>query len=253
MQKNPRKVREGGDLLIYREPIKDHQYIMTVDVCKGRGQDYSTFSVFDITKLPFKQVAVYRNNTISPVLFPNIIYKYAKFYNECYVVIESNDQGSVVCNGLYQELEYENTHMESAVKSDRIGIEMTRKVKRIGCSAIKDILEHKKLQIFDEQTILEVSTFVSRGQSYEASDGNHDDLMMNLVLFGYFVSGTYFRDMTDINLKEIMFADRMKEIEQDVVPVGFIDDGSQYINEIENKEQGWIQTPYNQDDVEDWI
>tara|TARA_Y100000589_G_scaffold319319_1_gene347747 strand:+ start:262 stop:693 length:432 start_codon:yes stop_codon:yes gene_type:complete len=143
--------------------------------------------------------------------------------------------------------------MESAVKSDRIGIEMTRKVKRIGCSAIKDILEHKKLQIFDEQTILEVSTFVSRGQSYEASDGNHDDLMMNLVLFGYFVSGTYFRDMTDINLKEIMFADRMKEIEQDVVPVGFIDDGSQYISEIENKEQGWIQTPYNQDDVDDWI
>jgi len=140
--------------------------------------------------------------------------------------------------------------MESAVKSDRIGIEMTRKVKRIGCSAIKDILEHKKLQIFDEQTILEVSTFVSRGQSYEASDGNHDDLMMNLVLFGYFVSGTYFRDMTDINLKEIMFADRMKEIDQDVVPVGFIDDGSQYINEIENKEQGWIQTPYNPEDDE---
>ena len=143
--------------------------------------------------------------------------------------------------------------MESAIKADRIGIEMTRKVKRIGCSAIKDILEHKKLQIFDEQTILEVSTFVSRGQSYEASDGNHDDLMMNLVLFGYFVSGTYFRDMTDINLKEIMFADRMKEIEQDVVPVGFIDDGSQYINEIENKEQGWIQTPYDQDDIEDWV
>ena len=143
--------------------------------------------------------------------------------------------------------------MESAVKADRIGIEMTRKVKRIGCSAIKDILEHKKLQIFDEQTILEISTFVSRGQSYEASDGNHDDLMMNLVLFGYFVSGTYFRDMTDINLKEIMFADRMKEIDQDVVPVGFIDDGSQYIDEIENKEQGWIQTPYDQDDVDDWI
>ena len=143
--------------------------------------------------------------------------------------------------------------MESAIKADRIGIEMTRKVKRIGCSAIKDILEHKKLQIFDEQTILEVSTFVSKGQSYEASDGNHDDLMMNLVLFGYFVSGTYFRDMTDINLKEIMFSERMKEIEQDVVPVGFIDDGSQYINEIENKEQGWIQTPYDQDDVEDWI
>ena len=128
---------------------------------------------------------------------------------------------------------------------------MTRKVKRIGCSAIKDILEHKKLQIFDEQTILEISTFVARGQSYEASDGNHDDLMMNLVLFGYFVSGTYFRDMTDINLKEIMFSERMKEIEQDVVPVGFIDDGSQYMNELENREQNWIEQPYNTQD-EEW-
>ena len=110
---------------------------------KEEDMDYSTFNVIDISTRPFKQVAVYRNNTISPVLFPNIIYKYAKFYNDCYVVIESNDQGSVVCNGLYQELEYENIHMESAVKADRIGIEMTRKVKRIGCSSIKDILEHR--------------------------------------------------------------------------------------------------------------
>ena len=56
--------------------------------------------------------------------------------------------------------------------------------------------------------------------------------------------------MTDINLKEIMFADRMKEIEQDVVPVGFIDDGSQYMNELENREQNWIEQPYNAEDDE---
>ena len=252
--KNPRKVRENGDLLIYREPTKDHQYIMTVDVCKGRGQDYSTFNVIDISTRPFKQVAVYRNNTISPVLFPNIIYKYAKFYNDCYVVIESNDQGSVVCNGLYQELEYENIHMESAVKADRIGIEMTRKVKRIGCSSIKDILEHRKLQIYDEQTILEISTFTARGQSYEASDGNHDDLMMNLVLFGYFVSGTYFRDLTDIDLKKIMFEDRMKEIDEDVPPVGFIDDGTQFEQELERKEEAerWFEQHNDQIIQEEW-
>ena len=252
--KNPRKVRENGDLLIYREPTKDHQYIMTVDVSKGRGQDYSTFNVIDISTRPFKQVAVYRNNTISPVLFPNIIYKYAKFYNDCYVVIESNDQGTLVCNGLYQELEYENIHMESAVKADRIGIEMTRKVKRIGCSSIKDILEHRKLQIFDEQTILEISTFTARGQSYEASDGNHDDLMMNLVLFGYFVSGTYFRDLTDIDLKKIMFEDRMREIDEDVPPVGFIDDGTQFEQELERKEQAerWFDQHNDQIIQEEW-
>ncbi|MEK9695413.1 MAG: hypothetical protein VW270_06580, partial [Candidatus Poseidoniales archaeon] len=192
-----------------------------------------------ISVTPFTQVAVYRNNTISPILFPNIIYKYAKVYNDSYVVIESNDQGSVVCNGLYHDLEYENVHVESSVKSNAIGITMTRKVKRLGCSAIKDLLENSKINIVDENTILEVSTFVSRGQSYEASEGNHDDLMMNLVMFGYFASTQYFGDMTDIDLKQLLFEQKMKQIEDDIVPFGFVDDGSQYIeNEIEKP--NWV-------------
>ena len=250
---NPKEVLEGGDLLIYDRPNKDHDYIMTVDVSKGRGQDYSTATVIDISVRPFKQVAIYRNNTISPILLPNIIYKYAKVYNEAYVVIESNDQGSLVCNGLYQDLEYDNIHMESAVKADRIGIEMNRKVKRLGCSAIKDILENQKLQIVDENTIMEISTFVSRGQSYEASDGNHDDLMMNLVMFGYFVSSQFFADMTDINLKEMMFAKKMKEIEDDVPPVGFIDDGLEQVRQEEDqKSMGWHTFEGVDIGVEDW-
>ena len=234
-----KKLLEGGHLKIYEEPNKKKDYIMTVDVSKGRGQDYSTFNLIDISVRPFRQVAVYRNNTISPILFPNIIYKYAKVYNDAYVVIESNDQGSVVCNGLYHDLEYENVHVESSVKANAIGIEITRKSKRLGCSAIKDILENNKLKIVDEQTILEISTFEARGQSYEASDGNHDDLMMNLVMFGYFVSTQYFADMTDINLKDMLFKQKMKEIEDDVVPFGFIDDGTEAINAIEREQDPW--------------
>jgi len=230
----PKKVLEGGNLLIYQEPIKGHDYIMTVDVSKGRGQDYSTFTLIDISVRPFAQVAVYRNNTISPLLFPNIIYKYANSYNKAYVVIESNDQGTVVCNGLYHDLEYENIHLESAIRADAIGIEITRKTKRLGCSSIKDILENNKLTIVDENTILEISTFTARGQSYEASDGNHDDLMMNLVMFGYFTSTQYFGDMTDINLKDMIFKKQLKEIDDDLVPFGFIDDASEEIEKLEN-------------------
>ena len=126
--------------------------------------------------------------------------------------------------------------------ADRLGIEVNRKVKRMGCSSIKDILEHKKLDIVDENTIMEISTFVSKGQSYEASDGNHDDLMMNLVLFGYFVSTQFFADMTDINLKEMMFAQKMKEIEEDVPVFGVIDDGSDYIREEEMKKELPMET-----------
>ena len=240
--KDPIQTREGGDLLVYKETVDDHEYVMTVDVSKGRGQDYSTFTLIDISTRPFEQVAVYRNNTISPLLFPNIIYKYAKVYNEAYVVIESNDQGSLVCNGLYMDFEYENMHVESASKN-KMGIEINRKTKRLGCSGFKDLLESSKLVVYDEQTIMEISTFVAHGQSYEASEGNHDDLVMNLVMFGFFATSTFFNDMTDINLKEMMFQQRMYEIEEDVVPFGFHDDGSDYIDAIEAqdkmKDHGW--------------
>ena len=237
--KNPIKTLEGGDVLIYEESQKGHDYIMTVDVSKGRGQDYSTFTVIDISVKPFKQVAVYRNNTISPILFPNVIYKYATSYNKAYIVVESNDQGSVVCNGLYHDMEYEQMHVTSSVKASGLGIEMNRKVKRLGCSAIKDIIENGKLEIVDEHTILEISTFEAKGQSYEASDGNHDDLMMNLVMFGYFASTQYFGDMTDIDLKQMLFNQKMKEIEDDMVPFGFVDTGEEYIDKVENKKPDW--------------
>jgi hypothetical protein len=157
-------------------------------------------------------------------------------------VVEANDQGQVVCNGLYYELEYENLHTESAIKANALGIEMTRKVKRLGCSAVKDLLENNKLDIHDEQTISEVSTFTAKGTSYEASNGNHDDLMMNLVMFGYFVSTQFFSDMTDIDLKRMMFEEKMVAIEQDVPPFGIIDDGSEFMKQIESDniyDTGW--------------
>jgi hypothetical protein len=210
---------------IYEEADPKHNYVMLVDVAKGRGQDYSTFNVIDISSTPFKQVAVYRDNLISPLLFPNIIYKIATSYNQAMVVVESNDAGQVVCNGLYHDLEYENMFVESTIKADSLGINMTRKVKRIGCSGIKDLLEEKKLDIVDEDTILEISTFISKGQSYEASDGNHDDLMMNLVLFGYFIGTVYFGELTDVNIKQMLFEQRMEEIERETVPFGFYDNG----------------------------
>jgi len=237
----PAKILEGNSVWIYSDPVADHQYVMSVDVSKGRGQDYSTFNVIDISTRPFKQVAVYRNNLISPLLFPNIIYKYANFYNQAWVVVESNDQGTIVCNGLYYDLEYENLHVESTVKSNRLGIEMNRKIKRIGCSAIKDLLEERKLELVDNHTILETSTFVSKGTSYEASEGNHDDLMMNLVMFAYFAIGDYFLQLTDVNVKDMMFKNQMKAIEEDVLPFGFIDDGIAAIEEADLRDV-WATT-----------
>lgn len=246
--KAPIEKRHDG-VLIYEEPIKDHEYISLVDVAKGRGQDYSTFNIIDITARPFKQVAVYRNNMISPILFPDIIWKYAKAYNEALTIVESNDAGQVVCNGLYYDLEYENLYVESAVKANSLGVSMNRKTKRIGCSSFKDLLESGKLEIVDENTIIEISTFVAKGQSYEASDGNHDDLVMNLVMLGYFINTNHFIDLTDINIKQMLFEQNLKEIEDDVLPFGYIDDGMDFVQEQEKQDHPWaieVGTPYYQ-------
>ncbi len=227
----------------YERPQEGHEYIMTVDVAKGRGQDYSTFSVIDITQRPFKQVCVYQDNMVSPLLFPDIIHKYAKTYNEAYVIIESNDQGSVVCNGLYYDWEYENMFVESMLKANALGATMTRKVKRIGCSNIKDLIEQHKLDIVDGETIIEMSTFVAKGNSYEASDNNHDDLMMNLVMFGWFAATEMFSNLTDIDFKQMLYADRMKAIEDDMVPFGIIDDGYKDNIEVDASGTIWEETP----------
>ena len=141
----PTRLLEGNSLWVYEDTQKGHEYIMTVDVSKGRGQDYSTFNVIDISTRPFKQVAVYRNNVISPILFPDIIYKYAKVYNEAYVIIEANDQGGVVCNGLYYDHEYENMHVSSSIKANALGVEMIVRLKDLVVQLLRISLKPKKL------------------------------------------------------------------------------------------------------------
>jgi hypothetical protein len=221
--KEPIFRRDG--INIYYEPEDQHNYVMTVDVAKGRHKDYSTFTVIDITCVPWKQVATYRNNAISPILFPDIIVKYARIFNEATVVIESNDAGQVVCNGVHYEYEYENMINESSIKEAGLGVLMTTKSKRMGCSAIKDIIDARRLIICDEETIIEMNTFVAKKNSYGASDGNHDDLMMNLVMFGYFAGSNTFQELTQVFLKDFLFQQRLLEIENDLPPWGFVDDG----------------------------
>ena len=236
--KDPEFVNEK--CLIYKNPVEDHEYIMTVDVSKGRNQDYSTFTIIDVSTKPFEQVAVFRDNNISPMLLPDIIYKYARLYNQAYVVVESNDQGAVVCNGLYYDLEYENVFVESSIKANAIGVTMTRRVKRIGCSGIKDLIEQNKLAIYDAQTIVEMSTFVSRGSSFQAIAPNHDDLMMNLVLFAWFTTTDVFQSLTNIDMKNMLYHERLKEIQDDMLPFGFTTDENVNANKYIKDQDGNI-------------
>ena len=246
-QKAEEAVYAQENILVYKETIRDHDYVMMVDVAKGRGQDYSTFNIIDVSTDPFEQVATFRDNNISPMLLPDIVYKYAKTYNEAYILVESNDAGAVVCNGLYYDLEYENMFVESAIKKDAIGATMTKRVKRIGCSTIKDLIEQKKLLIRDAQTIIEMATFIAQGNSFAAKLPNHDDLMMNLVLFGWFTTTDIFATLSNIDMKDMLYKEQLKAIQDDMLPFGFINDGTEEQKQGEGDGQGniWFEEKYN--------
>ena len=160
---------------------------------------------------------------ISPLLFPEVIQRYAQMYNDALVIVENNDQGQMVVNSLYYDLEYENTFAQSTVKSSGVGVTMTRKTKRIGCSTLKELMEENKLKVIDKFTIGELVTFVNKGQSYEADGGNHDDLVMNLVLFSWFVTTPWFENLTNKELKKMLYDEKQKMIEDEVVPAGIFD------------------------------
>tara|TARA_B110000858_G_scaffold32291_1_gene35700 strand:- start:267 stop:833 length:567 start_codon:yes stop_codon:yes gene_type:complete len=185
---------------------------------------------------------------ISPMIFPDIIVRVAKLYNEAIVIIENNDVGTVVCNTVYYDYEYENTFVQSTIKAGGIGVTMSKRIKRIGCSNMKDLIEQSKLEIVDSETISEISTFESKGSSYQASGGNHDDLVMNIVLFSWFISSDAFADILDMDLKSLLYRDRIKEIEDDLLPFGYIDDGSdngingisESLNTVIEQQKNWL-------------
>jgi hypothetical protein len=223
------------DIKYYEEPKIGHEYILVADVSSGLGQDYSTFSVIDISSRPFKQVCTYRNNMISPLLYGNIIVRAATIYNKALAIIENNNSGIVVCNSIYYDHEYDNTFVSSSVKSNGIGVNMTSRVKRIGCANLKDIIEGKKLEIVDPDTIMELGYFQPRGDSYAAADGNHDDMVMPLVLFAWFVSTDLFKEISNTDLKELLYQEKIREMQEDLPPFGFIDDGRSSINNEYNE------------------
>ena len=231
-------VKRNAGLDIYENPIEEHNYMISVDVSRGLGNDYSAFIVFDITEFPYRVVAKYRNNEIKPMLFPNIIYDVAKAYNNSWMLIEINDIGDQVASILHFDLEYENILMCSmrgrngqvvgsgfSGKKSQLGLRMTAGVKKLGCSNLKTLLEDDKLITNDYEIISELTTFAQKGNSFEAEDGCNDDLAMCLVIFSWLVAQDYFKEMTDNDVRKRLYEEKKNEIEQDMAPFGFISDG----------------------------
>jgi len=228
----------NAGLDVYERVQEDHEYIITVDVARGIGGDYSAFIVFDITTIPYKIVAKYRDNEIKPVMFPSVIFQVAKEYNLPYILVEVNDIGDSIAATLNYDLEYPNVLMCAmrgragqivgqgfSGNKTQLGVKMSITVKKQGCANLKAILEEDKLTFKDFHILQELTTFIQRKQAWEADEGYHDDLVMCMVLFAWLCMQEYFKEMTDQDVRRRIYEEQRNQIEQDMAPFGFIDDG----------------------------
>ena len=221
-------IQSNAGLDMYEKPKEGATYVIVADVARGTQNDYSAFVVFDVSTVPYRIVAKYRNNEIKPLLFPNIIHDVAKAYNMAYVMVEVNDIGEQVATALQFDLEYENLIMASMrgragqiVGGGFSGGKLSwvygqQTVKKLGCSNLKQIIETDKLIINDYDLINEFSTFILKGQSFEAEEGHTDDLAMCCVLFAWLVEQTYFKELTDDDIRARMYLEQQHQLEQDM-------------------------------------
>ena len=260
-------ITRSKGLDVYEDPKEDHNYLITVDVARGVGNDYSAFVVFDITNFPYKVVAKYKNNEIKPMLFPSIINEVAKGYNNSWLLIEVNDIGDQVANILHFDLEYDNILMCEmrgragqlvgsgfSGKKSQLGVRTTAAVKKLGCSNLKLLIEDDKLLVNDYDIIAEMTTFIQKHNSFIAEEGCNDDLVMCLVIFAWLVAQDYFKEMTDNDIRKRIYEEQKNQIEQDMSPFGFISDGLEDMEVFVEQETGdrWMfATPENQIQTEE--
>ena len=231
--KTPIQSNAGVD--IYEQPQPEHTYLLTADVARGTSNDYSAFIVFDVTLVPYRIVAKFRDNEIKPLLFPQKIHQIAKVYNTAFVLVEVNDIGEQVANAMHYDMEYDNMIMASmrgragqilgggfSGGRAQLGVRTTKAVKSIGCSNLKQLVEDNKIIIEDFDTINELSTFIVKGSSFEADDGCNDDMVACLFIFGWCTDQTYFKELTNNDIREQMYRENQDQLEQDMAPFGFV-------------------------------
>lgn len=228
----------NAGLDVYEDPQEDHTYVITVDVARGVEKDYSAFIVIDVSQFPHKVVSKYRNNQIRPILFPQIIKEVAISYNKAYILCEVNDVGDQVAAGLHYDLEYPNILMSSmrgragqilgqgfSGRKVQLGVKMSKTTKKVGCLNLKTLIEDNKIIFTDFEIINELTTFVQKGNSFEAEDGRNDDLVMCLVMYSWLILQDYFKELTDQDIRKRIYEEQKNQVDQDMSPFGFIVDG----------------------------
>ena len=181
----------------------------------------------------------------------------SKKYNNAFILCEVNDIGDQVASILNYDLEYQNLLMCSmrgragqivgqgfSGKKTQLGVKMSKTVKKVGALNLKTMIEENKLLFSDYEIISELTTFISKSNSFEAEEGCNDDLAMCLVIYAWLVQQDYFKELTDQDIRKRLYEEQKNQIEQDMAPFGFMSDGLDDTSFVDPEGDRWFTDEY---------
>lgn len=234
--KDPEFEDLNGRLKIYEKPIDKSYYILGVDVSKGTGNHRSTIQVLKIesfSKPLVKQVAVFYDNKTDVYEFTRIINRLSIYYNNSYIMVENNAEGSTVVNGLWWDLENERL-VNTGNKAANLGVRATRSTKPRAVVLMKKFIENENLKLVDQETLKELSGFIEQSGKFFGKD-YYDDLVSALYWACFFFE---MKDIIDIDYEEDEMFNLFKEEDEDEDDVwGILSDIE---DTVENADFGWL-------------
>ena len=203
---------------IWEKPDYNKQYIVSADVARGDGSDYSAYVIFDIEHV--RQVAEFKGK-IDTKEFGNMLVTAATEYNDALLVIENATVGwaaiqQVIDRGypnLYytqQDIKYKDTERQFTNKLNSLnkkavaGFTTSPKVRPMMINKLEEYFRTFSIEIHSERLIYELQSLIWNGLKAEAAQGFNDDLVMCVAIC------LWVRDMAlQLNMESVDFAKSM--------------------------------------------
>ena len=182
--------RWGPDMgvWVWNYPLSERKYIISADVARGDGNDYSTFYVIDTEAS--EVVAEYRGK-LPPDKFAQVLAEAGRRYNDALICPENNSYGYAVIMKL-SEMDYRNLYFQN--EKDRysylygtkdigkIGFQTNVKTRNQILTKLEEVLRTKQVMVKSSRLYSELKTFVWKNGKAQAQKGQNDDLIMALAI-----------------------------------------------------------------------
>ena len=181
---------------IWQPPNYTKNYVVSADVSRGDGTDYSAFHIIDVETL--EQVAEYRGK-ISTQEFGNMLVNVANEYNDALLVVENNNIGWAAIQQVidreyenlfytskdlqYVDVQHQLTNKHRAQERNMVpGFSTTSKTRPLIIAKLEEMFREESVKVHSRRLIDELFVFIYNGNRAEALVGYNDDLVMSFAI-----------------------------------------------------------------------